>query len=229
MLLVICMLATILALTNGDHPSHNPFSNGPPPIGFDLRTSIDPRSSSQFSSNFDLDVLSAPAPFTTSAPRIINSGNGRSAEKKPRTLPEGVDISQAQRMPDGRLCVIKESSVETLSKDPILECTHKNVQKCHYTYVTQFSTAQEEVCQENFEKLCQITFKQQATRETVKKCYKPMRKVCNGQGPEECRTVYESSCTTRYVQKQPGNFSSNVNYQYRTPFEFRQVRRRNKL
>merc|ERR1712200_98243 len=30
--------------------------------------------------------------------------------------------------------------------------------------------------------------------------------VCNGQGPEECRTVYESSCTTKYVEKQPGKF-----------------------
>lgn len=201
-MLLVCFLV-FLGLTNADHPSQNPFSNGSPPIAFGLRTSLDPRSSSQFNSNFDLDVLSAPAPFTTSAPRIINSGS----TNQPRNAPEGVDISQAQRMPDGRLCVIKESSVETLSKDPILECTHKNVQKCHYTYVTQFSTAQEEVCQENFEKLCQITFKQQATRETVKKCYRPMRKVCNGQGPEECRTVYESSCTTRYVQKRPGKLS----------------------
>ena len=30
--------------------------------------------------------------------------------------------------------------------------------------------------------------------------------MCNGQGPEECRTVYESSCTTKYVEKQPGKF-----------------------
>ena len=95
---------------------------------------------------------------------------------------KGIDFSQAQRTADGRLCVIKESQVQTLAKDPILECTHKNVEKCHYTYVTQFESAQEEVCEENFEKLCQITFKQQATRETVKKCYRPQRKVCNGQG-----------------------------------------------
>lgn len=100
----------------------------------------------------------------------------------------------------------KESTVETLAKDPILECTHKNVEKCHYTYKTQFKPSQEEVCEENFEKTCQITFKQEATRETVKKCYKPLVKVCNGQGREECRTLYESSCTTRYIEKQPGKF-----------------------
>ena len=40
----------------------------------------------------------------------------------------------------------------------------------------------------------------------MKKCYKPTEKVCNGEGPEECRTVYESSCTTKYVEKQPGKF-----------------------
>merc|ERR1712088_867720 len=65
---------------------------------------------------------------------------------------------------------------------------------------------QEEVSEENFEKSCQITFKQQAFNETVRKCYRPTEKVCNGQGPEECRTVYESSCTTKYVEKQPGKF-----------------------
>ena len=46
--------------------------------------------------------------------------------------------------------------------------------------MTQFDTAQEEVCEENFEKSCQVTFKQQAFNETVKKCYKPIEKVCDG-------------------------------------------------
>ena len=30
--------------------------------------------------------------------------------------------------------------------------------------------------------------------------FRPIEKVCNGQGEEECRTVYESSCSTRYYQ-----------------------------
>ena len=129
-------------------------------------------------------------------------------------LPEvqgGVDFSGCVEDPDSGLCCVeKEETIKTLQKDPILECTHKNVEKCHYTYVTQFTPAQEEVCEENFEKTCQITFKQQAINETVNKCYKPLEKVCNGQGPEECRTVYESSCTTRYIEKQPGMFSVNA-------------------
>jgi hypothetical protein len=119
----------------------------------------------------------------------------------------GVDFSNCQNDPNTGLCCIeKEETVQSIQKDPILECTHKNVEKCHYTYVTVFEAAQEEVCEENFEKTCQITFKQQAMNETVQKCYKPIEKVCNGQGPEKCRTVYESACTTKYIEKQPGKF-----------------------
>ena len=119
----------------------------------------------------------------------------------------GVDFSGCSTDPDTGLCCVEtEETVTTLKKDPILECTHKNVEKCHYTYVTQFNPAQEEVCEENFEKTCQITFKQQAIEEDVKKCYRPLIKTCNGQGADVCQTVYESSCTTKYVEKQPGKF-----------------------
>jgi len=136
-----------------------------------------------------------------------STGLARRGRQEEGAVQGGVDFSGCVNDPEtGLCCVEKEETVKTLEKDPILECTHKNVEKCHYTYVTQFTPAQEEVCEENFEKSCQITFKQQAVDETVKKCYKPLEKVCNGQGPEECRTVYESSCTTKYVEKQPGKF-----------------------
>ena len=119
----------------------------------------------------------------------------------------GIDFSGCEEDPEtGLCCVNKEETVTTLKKEPILECTHKNTEQCHYTYVTKFAPSQEEVCEENFEKSCSITFKQQAFNETVRKCYKPTEKVCNGQGEEVCQTVYESSCTTKYVEKQPGKF-----------------------
>ena len=106
-------------------------------------------------------------------------------------VPGGVDFSNCVTDPDtGLCCVDKEETVTSLEKEPILECTHKNTEQCHYTYVTQFKPSQEEVCEENFEKQCSITFKQQAYNETVNKCYRPIEKVRNGQGPEECRTVY---------------------------------------
>jgi len=131
----------------------------------------------------------------------------RSGRQEEEQISGGIDFSGCEEDPDtGLCCVEKEETITSLEKEPILECTHKNVEQCHYTYVTQFTPSQEEVCEENFEKQCSITFKQQAYNETVKKCYRPVEKVCNGQGPEECRTVYESSCSTKYVEKQPGKF-----------------------
>jgi len=131
----------------------------------------------------------------------------RQARQQGEAVQGGVDFSGCVTDPEtGLCCVDKLSEVTSIEKEPILECTHKNTEQCHYTYVTQFQPSQEEVCEENFEKQCSITFKQKAFNETVKKCYKPIEKVCNGQGPEECRTVYESSCTTKYVEKQPGKF-----------------------
>merc|ERR1712130_527675 len=112
----------------------------------------------------------------------------------------------AVRTDDGRLCVVKEDEIETLSKEPVLDCSHREVESCHFTYITQFSPAQEKQCQENFAKICQITFGKSAVRDTVLKCYTPLVKVCNGQGPNECRTEYETSCTTRYVEQTPGKF-----------------------
>merc|ERR1711874_410191 len=140
-------------------------------------------------------------------------GHNNRGGQQPRTgrqenaVPGGVDFSGCQNDPEtGLCCVEKIESVTTLQKDPILECTHKNVEKCHYTYVTQFTPAQEEVCDETFEKSCSITFKQQAFEDKVNKCYTPVEKVCNGQGEDICQTVYESACTTKYVEKQPGKF-----------------------
>ena len=159
-------------------------------------------------------------------------------------VPGGVDFSNCEDDGNGMCCVYKETTVQSIQKEPVLECNHKNIEKCHYTYVTQFEPVQEEKCEENFEKSCQITFKQVATQETVQKCLTPLRKVCgdgNGNGAaqpqygqgqaqygggngnggnggvngggsgsggagEECRTFYESSCTTRYIEKQPGKF-----------------------
>ena len=54
---------------------------------------------------------------------------------------------------------------------------YRMVEQCHFTYITKFKPTQEQVCEENFEKKCQITFKQQGFNETVKKCYKPVQKV----------------------------------------------------
>ncbi|TRY75841.1 hypothetical protein TCAL_12657 [Tigriopus californicus] len=135
-----------------------------------------------------------------------------------------IDFSQATLdQASGKLCVTRFESVNSIEKDPILECDHKEHRSCHFTYVTQFQATQEEVCDENFEKVCQIVFKKAAFNETVRKCYTPVDLECDEKSSQQssygapkparrpqsrpsddaviCRTVKETLCTTRYVKK----------------------------
>ena len=162
----------------------------------------------------------------------------RSGRQEDAGITGGVDFSGCVTDPDtGLCCVDKEEMVTSLEKEPILECTHKNTEQCHYTYVTQFKPSREEVCEESFDKKCSITFIQQARNETVEKCYRPLVKVCGETETEEtnsiadtrrkrrlrrfkknakfgskqtCQTYYETSCTTRYVEKIPGKFVADT-------------------
>merc|ERR1712183_805918 len=73
----------------------------------------------------------------------------RGGRQEGGVVPGGIDFSGCEEDPDTGLCCIdKEESVTTIKKDPILECTHKNTEQCHYTYVTQFTPTQEEVSEE---------------------------------------------------------------------------------
>merc|ERR1712183_539381 len=65
------------------------------------------------------------------------------------------------------------------------------------TYVTQYESQQEEECEENFRKNCFIEYEQIAFNETAEICRTPLVKDCDIQGPEICRTEYESECWTK--------------------------------
>ena len=86
--------------------------------------------------------------------------------------------------------------VEETRYDDVIECKHSYSEKCHTTYITDFQPQQEEVCEENFVKSCFIEYKNIASDETVKFCHTPLE--CVGEGPIECKTVYESECQTNY-------------------------------
>merc|ERR1712226_1528311 len=86
--------------------------------------------------------------------------------------------------------------VEETEYDDVIECKHSYSQKCHTTYTTDFEPQQEEECEENFIKSCFIEYKKVASDEKVQFCNTPL--ICDGEGPVECRTVYESQCSTRY-------------------------------
>merc|ERR1712180_434175 len=96
----------------------------------------------------------------------------------------------------GERCIDKVVMVEETEYDDVIECKHSYSQKCHTTYTTDFEPQQEEECEENFIKNCFIEYRKIASEERVEFCHTPL--VCDGEGPEECRTVYESQCETRY-------------------------------
>ena len=75
--------------------------------------------------------------ITTVAPKI--------QENEVVTMNKNIDFSQATRNAEGKLCILKEQMVESVVRQPLMQCTHRNVEKCHYTYVTQFIPTQEEV------------------------------------------------------------------------------------
>jgi len=98
----------------------------------------------------------------------------------------------------GERCIDKVVMVEETEYDDVVTCKHSYSEKCHSTYTTDFEPQQEEECEENFVKNCFIEFRKVASQETVEFCHTPLK--LEGGGPEICKTVYESACTTRYEQ-----------------------------
>ena len=150
---------------------------------------------------------------------------------------QGIDFSECEDdLETGHCCITKEEQINSLEKKPIMECTHHNVEQCHYTYITEFRPTQEEFCEETFEKKCSISFQKKANNETIEKCYNPLVRICEdeassgdensprqqgqygagqkikskGKIEEKCKTYFESSCTTRYVEKHSGKFIGNT-------------------
>merc|ERR1712240_702779 len=96
----------------------------------------------------------------------------------------------------GERCIDKVVMVEETEYDDVVTCKHSYSEKCHTPYPTAFEPQQEEECEENFIKNCFIEFRKVASDEQIEQCYTPL--VCDGEGPVECKTVYESQCETRY-------------------------------
>merc|ERR1719430_673060 len=69
--------------------------------------------------------------------------------------------------------------------------------RCHTTYLTAYTAQQEEECDENYRKNCFIEYEQIAFNVTATVCRTPLLKECDIQGPEICRTEYESECWTK--------------------------------
>jgi len=106
------------------------------------------------------------------------------------------DLSIGAIAAAGERCIDKVVMQETTEYDDVITCKHSYSEKCHTTYTTDFEPQQEEECEETFTKSCFIEYKKQASEETIQFCHTPL--ICEGEGPEECKTVYESQCSTSY-------------------------------
>jgi len=97
----------------------------------------------------------------------------------------------------GEKCIDKVEMVEETEYDDVIQCDHSYDRRCHTTYTTNYESQQEEDCEENFKKSCFIAYEKIAFNETAEVCRKPLVKDCDVQGPEICRTEYESECWTK--------------------------------
>ena len=66
---------------------------------------------------------------------------------------------------------------EVTEYDEVITCDHSYDRRCHTSYVTTFQAQQEEECEDNFQKTCEITYSPQATNVTVPVCMTPLVKV----------------------------------------------------
>merc|ERR1712083_249152 len=121
----------------------------------------------------------------------INAAQG---EESP---PSFDDVSGADPGSDGKRCIEKVDIIEETEYDDVVQCDHSYDKRCHTTFETTYEAQQEEECDENYRKTCFIEYEQIAFNETVAVCRPPLVKDCDVQGPEICRTEYESECWTK--------------------------------
>eukprot|EP00091_Calanus_sinicus_P008639 TRINITY_DN20793_c0_g1_i1.p1 TRINITY_DN20793_c0_g1~~TRINITY_DN20793_c0_g1_i1.p1 ORF type:complete len:138 (-),score=47.78 TRINITY_DN20793_c0_g1_i1:126-491(-) len=91
---------------------------------------------------------------------ILNHPQSRSSLQSPQAVRKskqvesvsgGIDFTGCvTNQETGLCCIEKTESESSLKKEPILECTHKNTEQCHYTYVTQFKPLLRSICRRNF-------------------------------------------------------------------------------
>merc|ERR1711934_57292 len=150
-------------------------------------------------------------PLTNASPfNALNGEQGSKAmelssfEKRKRVEREGDDlrvdfdaVASSRPGSGGKRCIDKVDIIEETEYDEIIQCNHSYDSRCHTTYLTAYTAQQEEVCDENYRKKCFIEYEQIAFNVTATVCRTPLIKDCDIQGPEICRTEYESECWTK--------------------------------
>ena len=118
----------------------------------------------------------------------------------------------AQPGPDGIVCVERKKYIDKTEKDQLKECFVQNVTQCYYTYITEYSEAEQEKCVDFYWKTCKIVFKERVFNATTRMCSRPLIKKCdennsyNNVEPKiVCETFFETACNTTHVVPAPGD------------------------
>ena len=80
--------------------------------------------------------------------------------------------------PDGTVCVERKKYIDKTEKDQLKECFVQNVTQCYYTYITEYSEAEQEKCVDFYWKTCKIIFKERVFNATTRMCKRPLIKRC---------------------------------------------------
>lgn len=141
------------------------------------------------------------------------SGNNQNVNFIDDPSKHAIDFSGAVPGPDGIVCVERKKYVDKTEKDQLKECFVQNVTQCYYTYITEYSEAEQEKCHDFYWKTCKIVFKERVFNATSRVCKKPLIKKCDDQSSFNnnvepkivCETFFETACNTTDVVPAPGD------------------------
>jgi len=93
-------------------------------------------------------------------------------------------------------CVRKVMMETRVVTDEVVECSHEYRESCHTTYVTEYSSHQEEKCKESYVKECYISFSPSVTQHPVDICTHTLSKNCSIKAAPVCQMEPITSCST---------------------------------
>ena len=101
---------------------------------------------------------------------------------------------RGQPAPDGVVCVERKKYIDKTEKDQLKECFVQNVTQCYYTYITEYSEAEQEKCEDFYWKMCKIVFKERVFNATARNCKRPLIKKCDeNTGYNKCGTCSQKN------------------------------------
>merc|ERR1712038_64943 len=83
----------------------------------------------------------------------------------------------------GKQCLRRVVMEERRVPREVIKCTHSTHRSCHTSYITEYTSYQEEECRESFVKDCFISFSKSLTKHFIDVCTETLVKNCSLQSP----------------------------------------------